>query len=152
MEEVAKSPVDRAVRDARSSVTIRDPTLVFILSDVRLTREGLALLLAQDASMTVVGAASSSVTADHIAELHPDIGLLDAALANLQVCARRLRNAAQGIKIVAFALTEVEEELITCAEAGVSAFFGRDGSHHDLLSAIHQVRRGEFSILPRQAT
>jgi DNA-binding NarL/FixJ family response regulator len=66
-------------------------------------------------------------------------------------CAQRLRDAANGIKIVAFALGEVDRELIACAEAGVSAFVGRDGSHQDLLRAIDQARRGEFSVSPHQA-
>jgi DNA-binding NarL/FixJ family response regulator len=145
-------PSDRAVDDVRSSATVHQPVTVFIISDVRLTRDGLALLLAQDRSISVVGAASSTVTVEQVAELHPEIGLLDATLASMRDCARRLSDAAQGIKIVAFALSEADQELIVCAEAGVSAFVGRDESSQDLLRAIHQVWRGEFSISPRRAS
>ena len=152
MKTATELPSDRSVHDVRSSATIHEPITVCIISDVRLTRDGLALLLTQDRSVSVVGAASSTVTVDRIAELHPEIGLLDAALASMRDCARRLRDAAQGIKIVAFALSEADQELIACAEAGVSAFVGRDESSQDLLRAIHQVWRGEFSISPRRAS
>jgi two-component system nitrate/nitrite response regulator NarL len=125
---------------------------VFILSDVRVTREGLALLLARDGSVIVVGAGAGNVAAMSIVELRPDIVLLDATLNDMSGCARRLRDAARGIKIVAFALGEVDKELIACAEAGVSAFVDRNGSHQDLLCAIDRARRGECAISPHHAT
>jgi DNA-binding NarL/FixJ family response regulator len=115
------------------------------------TREGLALLLTRDGSVIVVGAAAGNAAATHIAELRPDVVLLDAALDDMPGCAHRLRDAADRIKIVAFALGDVDQELIACAEAGVSAFVGRDGSHQDLLRAIDQARRGEFTVSPHQA-
>jgi two-component system nitrate/nitrite response regulator NarL len=152
MGATSEAAGDRAAHDVRPSITNCDPPLVFILSDVRLTREGLALLLTRDASVVVVGAASASVAVTQIAELRPDIVLLDATLDDMPGCARCLRNAADGFKIVAFALGEVDQELIACAEAGVSAFIGRDGSHQDLLRAIAQAQQGEFSLSPHQAT
>jgi DNA-binding NarL/FixJ family response regulator len=150
MGALAKAAVDRGVHDAGFPARTREPILVFILSDVRLTREGLAVLLARDASLMVVGAESASGAGAHIAELRPDIVLLDATLDDMVGCAQRLRDAVNGIKIVAFALGELDRELIACAEAGVSAFVGRDGSHQDLLRAIDQARRGEFSVSPHQ--
>jgi two-component system, NarL family, nitrate/nitrite response regulator NarL len=148
---IAKSAVNRAVVDV-GSPTICGLSLVFILSDVRVTREGLALLLARDGSVAIVGTGGGNVGASRIAELRPDVVLLDAALDDMPGCAQRLREAAIGIRIVAFALGEVDQEIIACAEAGVSGFVGRDGSHQDLLQAIEQARRGEFSVSPRQAT
>jgi DNA-binding NarL/FixJ family response regulator len=145
-----KSPVDRAVLNGGLPKT-RERPLVLILSDVRVTREGLALLLTRDGSVIVVGAAAGNVAGTQVAELRPDVVLLDATLDDLLGCAQRLRDAADGIKIVAFALGEVGEELIACAEAGALAFVGRDGSHQDLLRAIDQARRGEFSVSPYQA-
>src|SRR5215469_15969926 len=47
--------------------------------------------------------------------------------------------------------SEADRELINCAEAGISAFVGRDGSREDLLRAIDQVQRGETSLSPHQA-
>src|SRR5262249_20447676 len=115
-------------------------------------REGLALLLTREASVKVAGAAGESDAGNQIAELQPNIVLLDATLEHLSSCVRQVREAAKGVKVVAFAMGEVDQELIACAEAGISAFVGREGSPEDLLRAIAEVRKGEFSASPRQAS
>jgi two-component system nitrate/nitrite response regulator NarL len=131
-----------------SSGTSREPTRVFILSDVRLFREGLAVLLARDGSVAVVGAGPADEAEKLVTESRPDVLLLDAMLNDLPESAQQVRLAVRGIKIVAFALGEIDEELLACAEAGACAFVGRDGSHQDLLRAIDEAWRGEFSVSP----
>jgi DNA-binding NarL/FixJ family response regulator len=145
------STTDPAAIDAPPPTTCR-LARVFIVSDVRVTREGLALLLMGGRSVIVAGHGAGSAAAAQITELRPDVVLLDATLDDMAGCARRLRDCVDGVKIVAFALGDVDRELVACAEAGISAFVGRDGSHHDLLRAIDQARRGEFSVSPRQAS
>jgi two-component system, NarL family, nitrate/nitrite response regulator NarL len=125
---------------------------IFIISDVRLFREGLSVLLSQNAMLRVVGSAGSDEIAGGIAPACADIALLDAGLADLSGCVRQVREMMDGIKVIAVALGAADRELIACAEAGISAFVGRDASHQDLLHAIDQVRRGETSLSPRQAT
>jgi DNA-binding NarL/FixJ family response regulator len=125
---------------------------VFILSDVRLFRDGLAQLLLRDTMVAVVGAASARDAGALIAQLRPDVVLLDATLLSGPDCAQRLREVVQGSKIVAFALGELDADVIACAEIGISAFVNRDGSHADLLVAIDQARRREFAISPRHAS
>jgi two-component system nitrate/nitrite response regulator NarL len=137
-----------AVEATERSGASGEPPHVFILSDVRLFREGLAVLLPRDGSVTVAGAGPASKAAKLVTELKPDILLLDATLKDLPNCAQQVRQAVRGIKIVAFALGEVDKELITCAEAGASAFVGRDGSYQDLLRAIDEAWRGECSVSP----
>jgi two-component system nitrate/nitrite response regulator NarL len=123
---------------------------VFIISNIRLFREGLTLLLSRNPSLSVVGSAAADEV-DSFGERGADIVLLDATLEDLPGCVRRVREAQDGVKVVAVALGEVDQELITCAEAGISAFVERDGSHQDLLRTIDQVRRGETSVSPHQA-
>jgi DNA-binding NarL/FixJ family response regulator len=129
-----------------------DATRVFILSDVRLFRDGVALLLLRGASVAVVGAASARDARELIAQLRPDVVLLDATLMSVPGCAQRLRDVVRGTKIVAFALGELDEDVTACAEIGISAFVCRDGSYTDLLAAIDQARRGEFAVSPRHAS
>jgi DNA-binding NarL/FixJ family response regulator len=140
----------RIERDISSLATIHQPR-VFILSDVRLLREGLTMLLSAEPAVVVVGSAAASEAGSRIAELQSDIVLVDATMRELRACVHRVRGAASGIKIVAFALGELDEELIACAEAGISAFVGRNGSHRDLVCAIEQTWRGEFPLSPHQA-
>jgi len=133
-------------------VVSRDTTRVFILSDVRLFRDGLTQLLLRDTVVAVVGAASARDAGALIAKLRPDVVLLDATLLSGPDREQRLREVVRGSKIVAFAIGESDADVIACAEIGVSAFVNRDGSHRDLLAAIDQARRGEFPISPRHAS
>ena len=124
---------------------------IFVISDIRLFREGLSALLARDATLRIVGAAGSAEIGVAIERAGADVVLLDATLVDLGGCVRRVREMAEDIKMVAVALGDADRELIACAEAGVSAFVGRDGSHDDLVRAIDQVSRGETSLSPHQA-
>src|SRR5215471_10636559 len=126
-------------------------THVFIVSDIRLFREGLSVLLSRSEALRVVGSAAPAEIDGGIRRSGADIVLLDATLVDLSGCARRLREMVDDIKVVAVALGEADRELINCAEAGISAFVGRDGSREDLLRAIDQVQRGEASLSPHQA-
>jgi DNA-binding NarL/FixJ family response regulator len=151
MQGMANAPVKGEIHRDGSLVVSGDTPRIFILSDVRLFREGVALLLLRDASVTVVGAASARDISYHLGQLRPDVVLLDATLMNVPGSAQRVRDAVQGFKIVAFALGDVDEDVIACAEFGISAFVGRDGSQTDLLAAIDQAQRGEFAVSPHHA-
>jgi two-component system nitrate/nitrite response regulator NarL len=126
----------------------RRPRL-FILSDVRLVSEGLALALLQEPSVVVVGSSDPSLSPAQIAQFHPDVVLLDVARASsLGVCLP-LRQVLRDVKIVAFAVAEVDREVIACAEAGVSGFVSKRGSAQDLVAAVHRAVRDELLCSPR---
>jgi two-component system, NarL family, nitrate/nitrite response regulator NarL len=105
--------------DLLSQSESKRPLRVFILSDVRLCREGLALLLAQQRSIEVVGSASAPLAIGDIVELQPDIVLLDASVVDVHALARGIRDVTPDSKLVAFAIREIDEEVIACAEAGI---------------------------------
>jgi DNA-binding NarL/FixJ family response regulator len=126
-----------------------NPPRLFILSDVRLVCEGLVLALSRDPTVLVVGASELSVPPMQIAERLPDILLLDAAnLTSLEVCLP-FRQVLPDVKIVAFALAEADEDVIACAEAGVSGFVSRKESVEDLVAAVHRAVRHELLCSPR---
>jgi DNA-binding NarL/FixJ family response regulator len=116
---------------------------VFILSDFRTLCDALALALAQ-ASVTVVGASDTPITAAAIAELGPDVLLLDIATFAGLSNAIALRQLLPELRIIAISVAEVEDEIIACAKAGVAGFVSRRESTQDLVTAIHSVLRGEF--------
>jgi two-component system nitrate/nitrite response regulator NarL len=152
MRETTKPTAPGRSHGQEAPFVAKEAPRVFILSDVRLFRDGLALLLAHDGSVAVVGAASLGDAGRLIAQLRPDLVLLDATLLSVPGCAQHLREAAGGRRIVAFALGELDEDIVACAEIGISAFVGRNGSHTDLLDAVDQARRGEFAVSPRHAS
>jgi two-component system, NarL family, nitrate/nitrite response regulator NarL len=124
---------------------------LFILSDVRLLCEGLVLALAQHPSVTVVGASDLSMSPAQIAELRPDVLLLDIAMHESLNISVALRQVLPNLKIVAIAVAEVEQEVIACAEAGVSGFVSRKGSAQDVVAAVHCAVRGELVCSRRTA-
>lgn len=148
MGEKAADP-SNSLRGDPSPEAVR-PRL-YVLSDIRLLREGIVLALAQNLSVLVVGSSDLAMSPDRIVELRPDVLLLDIATPGGLGVARSIRHTLPDIKIVAIAVSEVEQEVITCAEAGVSGFVSRNGSAQDLVTAVHCAVRGELVCSPRTA-
>jgi len=136
-----------AHRAAESAVVGRPR--IFILSDVRLYREGMSLLLGQVGALDLVGADAPPAAFAGIAKLAPDVVLLEASSDNALSLSRHVRKIASHSKIVAFAVSSVDRDIIAYAEAGISAFVDRDGSPEDVVSAVYQALRGEFFCSPR---
>jgi two-component system nitrate/nitrite response regulator NarL len=124
---------------------------VFIVSNVRLYRDGMSLTLSRAGATDVVGASALSQAAVSLAASCPDCVLVDAALPELGAAVHVIRTASPDSKVVAFGLADLDAEVIACAEAGIAGFVGCDASVDDLVSAILQARRGEFAASPRQA-
>jgi DNA-binding NarL/FixJ family response regulator len=111
----------------------------------------MALLLAQAGTIEIVGAAAPDQARDMLRVLTPDIALMDASSPGLERTVRMISAASPASKIVAFALAGSEANDIACAEAGVAAFVGSNASAEELIAAVDEVRRGEFSASPRLA-
>ena len=124
---------------------------IFILSNVRLYREGVAISLSRNESVDVIGSSTASDAPARIAETRPEVVLLDSSLINQPAALRDIRQTLPQSKIVAFAVSEIDRELIACAEAGISAYVAREGSADDLVTAVHRAIRGELFCPPRVA-
>ena len=124
---------------------------VFVLSDIRLLREGVVLALAQQPSVRVIGSSDLSTPPCQIAELAPDALLLDITAPGGLDISSLIRYAMPNIRIVAFGVAEVEQVVMECAKAGVSAFVARKGSVQDVVEAVHSAIRGELICSPRTA-
>lgn len=124
---------------------------VFILSDVRLCREGLALLLAQQRSIDIVGSASAPNAIGEIIELQPDVILLDASAVEVRTQASGICDALPNSKVVAFAICEIDEVIIACAEAGIVAYVTQESSPEEMVDILHQAVRGDF-VCPQRLT
>ena len=138
-----------AFYDASTRLPQVGPPHVFILSNVRLYREGVAMSLARNPTVEVVGVGPASEALAFIVDLHPDVVLLDSSLVDGSALPRRMRQALPLLKIVAVAVADAVHEVIACAEAGISAFVAREGSAEDLVAAVHQAMRGELVCSPR---
>ena len=55
------------------------------------------------------------------------------------------------LRTVAFAVADVEADVLACAEAGISGYVAEDGSAEDLVAAVLRAVNGELVCPPRIA-
>jgi DNA-binding NarL/FixJ family response regulator len=128
---------------------------VFIISEVRLYREGLARLLRRDQRLEVVGAADDVPGAvEHLAGLEapPEAVLLDVpAPAGLKGLAQ-LGAAVPTARIIVLNVSDRDEQaLIAWAEAGVGGLLARDVDLDEVAQAVQTTASGGTVCSPRLA-
>lgn len=118
---------------------------VLVVSDIRLYRDGLAQVFADERRLAVVGAAADAPTAARLAAQHrPDVALVDMAMPQSGAAVRGISAIAPAVKVVALGIRENEQDLIGCAEAGVAGYVPRAASVQDLVTVLDGVGRGEL--------
>jgi two-component system nitrate/nitrite response regulator NarL len=122
---------------------------VYIVSDVRLYRDGLTSVL--QGHLDVIGKGQSCDFFDDMATLHPDVLLLDLTVHDSLEIPRRARQILPALPVVAFAVRELEQDVLACAEAGISGYVMHDGGAEDLVAAVRSALRGELMCSPRIA-
>lgn len=126
--------------------------LVYIVGPVRVYREGLARTLEGRTELRILGfAATAEDAVRQIESLDPDVVLFDTSAPGCVAAARTLADTTSAAKLVAIGAPEDDRTVIACAEAGVSAFVGREGTFEDIVAATEAVMRGETVCSPRVA-
>jgi two-component system, NarL family, nitrate/nitrite response regulator NarL len=139
--------------DPRNTL-LRPDLEVFVLVGVRLYRDGIVDALRRDARFHVVGSAASLQTArDELEGLlsAPHVALLDLDLPEGFGAARALRQAWPTLSVVALAVRETDEDVVSWAEAGVSGLVSRNASIAQLLDAIAAAVDDEVLCSPAVA-
>lgn len=130
--------------DRRNAADEAAPHEILILSDIRFLRESLATVLARDGMFVVSGVAARVADAVTAVATRPSpIVLIDAALPDGLAAVALLRQAAPAVQIVALALSEVEAEVISWAEAGVCGYLPRGTGLTELTDVLGRVIRRE---------
>ncbi len=115
-----------------------------IVSEVRFLRESLAEILQRTPGLLVRG---QSATLAHAlasaAMLRPEIVLLDVAFPGGPQAAAQLCAAVPEASVIAIAVTETEEAVLTWAAAGIAGYVPNTASVDDLALLIGQISRGE---------
>jgi two-component system nitrate/nitrite response regulator NarL len=131
-------------------VAVRSPPTVVILSDIRFLQEALAEILARDAGLSVIGIAANLVEARASwPDIHPDIVLLDTTLPDALAAVAAIRELLPNTRVIALAMAETEENVITWGEAGVASYIPRTATLADVIAAIGNTMRGEQACSPR---
>ncbi len=125
---------------------------IAIVSDVRLYREGLEIALARDSRLELVGGISAiellSLTLD---SLKPEILIADISIVNSLEKIKLFIRRHPKVKVIALTVDENEQQVISCAEAGVAGYVCRDDSLEDLLNAIKQTFAGSLHCSSKYA-
>ena len=128
----------------------REPR-VYIASQVRLYRETLAASLAGHGGLRVAGSGSWAEALDQLATLRPEVLLLDLAASDSLSVPRRAQLICPSIRVVAFAVINVDADVLACAEAGICGYVAQDGSVADVVETVLRAVSGELICSPRVA-
>jgi two-component system nitrate/nitrite response regulator NarL len=124
---------------------------VLVVDDTRLCREGVARILAGEPWVASVATADGMEAAlDRIGGFFPDVVLVNMATAG-SIAVLGAIAAAPHPPVVVIGVSEREDEVVACAEAGVAGYLLREGSLEDLRATVQSVARGETLCSPRVA-
>ena len=116
---------------------------------VRLYRDGIADALQQDRRFRVVGSVASLDSARDALDTYagaPDLALVDMDLAEGVEAARTIRSMWPRTTIVALAVRENDEDVVSWVEAGVSGLVSRDATLAELLDGVEAAAKGEAFV------
>jgi two-component system nitrate/nitrite response regulator NarL len=139
--------------DPRNTL-LRPDIDVFVLVGVRLYRDGIVDALRRDPRFHVVGTAASLRTArEELGGLlsAPHVAILDVELPDGFGAARTLREAWPTLCVVALAVRESDDDVVSWAEAGVSGLVSRSASMAQLLDATAAAVGDEVLCSPAVA-
>jgi len=108
-----------------------------IVSEIRFLSEGLAEILARDPWIEISGVSTSMPDAISTSRaLLPDFILLDAALDGGLAAVAQFRDAVPGVCVVALAIAETEQDVVSWAEAGVAGYIPRTAALAELVQLL----------------
>ncbi|WBB59982.1 response regulator transcription factor [Streptomyces sp. WMMC500] len=126
-------------------------TSVLIADDHALQRLGFRMLLESQGDMAVAGEAGGGAEAVRlVAELRPDVVLMDVRMPGLDGIEATRRIAASGGRTRVLILTtfDLDEYAFAGLRAGASGFLVKDALPDELLAGIRAVASGEAVVAP----
>jgi two-component system, NarL family, nitrate/nitrite response regulator NarL len=124
---------------------------VFIVSDVRLHREGLAALLRECPSIEVLGSTSAQETQNVPPAVATDVALVDLLPPVDPEIVGALRKIRAGMRILAVGVRETASDVLACAAAGMDGYVPMDAALGETVTAIENAMRGELACSPKVA-
>ena len=132
---------------ARENPRIR----VMCVEDHRIVREGIALIINQEADMEAVGACASAEEAVSLYRAcRPDVTLMDLRLGKMSgvEAIKAIRKEHPEARIVVLTMYEGDEDIYRAHEAGATTYLLKDTLSSDLIRVVRQVHAGERPVTP----
>ncbi|MCZ2136473.1 MAG: response regulator transcription factor [Burkholderiales bacterium] len=127
---------------------------LLIVDDQPIIRRGLALTLAAEPDLDVLGQAGDGTEAiARAAELAPDIVLMDLQMPRTSgvVATREITTARPATRVVVLTTFDDDELVFEAIRAGAQAYLLKDASESEVLATIRAVHAGESRLSPRIA-
>lgn len=127
---------------------------LLLVDDHAVVRVGLRMLLEGEPDMEIAGeAASASEAINLVAQLKPDVVLMDIGLPDLSGidATREIKRVYPETAVVALTIHEDEEYFFKMLEAGASGYVPKRAAPEELITAIHTAAEGEVYLFPSLA-
>jgi DNA-binding NarL/FixJ family response regulator len=127
---------------------------IFLADDHAVVREGLKALVSTQPDIEVIGEAADGASAcEQVAQLHPDVVVLDISMPGLSgaQAAERLRRECPKVKVLALTVHEDKGYLRQLLEAGASGYVLKRAAAAELIRAIRTVAAGGVYLDPALA-
>lgn len=130
------------------------PTTVYLVDDQNILRAAFRSLLSQDPRFDVVGdSADARQAIEHIAELRPDVVLLDITMPGLSGldAIEPIRKAWPKVRILMLTHHEGETFVEQALASGADGYLSKDSEPEELTIAIQAVHRAQPYVSPKVA-
>jgi DNA-binding NarL/FixJ family response regulator len=127
---------------------------LLLVDDHALFREGLAGLFAYQDDFLVVGEASDAATAmSKVAEVYPDIVLMDIDMPGEDGIAttRRIKSEFPDVTVVMLTVHDSTDKLLEAIKAGAQGYLVKNIRSAELLEQLRGLKQGEAAITRRMA-
>ena len=127
---------------------------LLIVDDHAVVRMGLRMLLEGEPDFEIVGESDSASDAiNRIAQLKPDVALMDIGLPDLSGidATREIKRIYPEVAVIALTIHESEEYFFKMLDAGASGYVPKRAAPEELITAIRAAARGEVYIYPSLA-
>jgi len=127
------------------------PVKVMIVDDHVIVREGLTMLLSEEADIEVVGEARNGVEAlTRIDQLQPNVVLMDLVMPEMDgiVATTQIRQKYSDCQVLVLTSFAEDQRVPDAIQAGAIGYLLKDVLKADLLRAIHAAARGEPTLHP----
>jgi DNA-binding NarL/FixJ family response regulator len=126
-------------------------TSVLLCDDQELVRAGFRLILDLEPDMEVLGeVGDGKACLRQVAELHPDVVLMDIRMPKMDgiEATRRLVAAGSGSRVLVLTTFDLDEYVYDAMRAGASGFLLKDAPREQLVNAVRVIARGESLLAP----